>query len=153
MKPRRFDYARPVSVAETLAPENARWPVRHSNRMIAVRTSAQPNRCVRPARGSTTMHPAKSAQITVCDSLIRVSSQIPRWFGWGSVSEGLCSLIAHQLPIAGEPADVYATMERAHAALMLNELRQVIPAFLTRVDQPNRGGATADFCAGPRVGD
>ncbi|MEP7305295.1 MAG: FAD-dependent thymidylate synthase [Acidobacteriota bacterium] len=29
---------------------------------------------------------------------------------------------------------------RGHGALMLDELRQIIPAFLTRVDQPNRGG-------------
>jgi thymidylate synthase ThyX len=29
---------------------------------------------------------------------------------------------------------------RAHAALMLNELRTVMPAFLARIDQPTRGG-------------
>src|SRR6202007_2862226 len=29
---------------------------------------------------------------------------------------------------------------RMHADAMLVELRQIIPAFLTRIDQPNRGG-------------
>ena len=34
---------------------------------------------------------------------------------------------------------------RACAASMLVELRKVIPAFLTRVDQPDRGGRTVDY--------
>ena len=36
---------------------------------------------------------------------------------------------------------------RAHAALILAELRLVIPAFLTRVDQPNRGGRWVSYFA------
>jgi thymidylate synthase ThyX len=36
---------------------------------------------------------------------------------------------------------------RAHAELMLSELRQVIPAFLARVDQPNRGGRWIEYLA------
>jgi thymidylate synthase ThyX len=36
---------------------------------------------------------------------------------------------------------------REHAALMLAELRQVIPAFLTRVDQPDRGGRWSRYLA------
>lgn len=39
---------------------------------------------------------------------------------------------------------------RAHAALMLQELRQVIPAFLTRVDQPDRGGRSIEYLAATR---
>ncbi len=39
---------------------------------------------------------------------------------------------------------------RAHAAVMLNELRQVIPAFLARVDQPARGGRWIDYFAATR---
>ena len=34
---------------------------------------------------------------------------------------------------------------REYAALMLVELRKVIPAFLTRVDQPDRGGRWSDY--------
>ena len=36
---------------------------------------------------------------------------------------------------------------RGHASLMLAELRQVIPAFLARVDQPDRGGKWIDYFA------
>ncbi len=36
---------------------------------------------------------------------------------------------------------------RVHAGLMLAELRKVIPAFLTRVDQPDRGGRWSEFLA------
>ncbi|MCC7416534.1 MAG: FAD-dependent thymidylate synthase [Acidobacteria bacterium] len=39
---------------------------------------------------------------------------------------------------------------RDHAGAMLVELRQVIPAFLTRVDQPDRGGRTIDYLTGTR---
>src|SRR5207249_10491111 len=39
---------------------------------------------------------------------------------------------------------------RAHARLMLGELRQVIPAFLTRVDQPARGGLWTAYLADTR---
>ena len=41
---------------------------------------------------------------------------------------------------------------RAHAPLMLDELRQVIPAFLTRVDQPTRGGRWVQYLAATRAG-
>jgi thymidylate synthase ThyX len=34
---------------------------------------------------------------------------------------------------------------RTHARLMLGELRKVIPAFLTRVDQPQRGGRWVEY--------
>lgn len=39
---------------------------------------------------------------------------------------------------------------QAHAQLMLTELRQVIPAFLARVDQPTRGGRWIDYLADTR---
>jgi thymidylate synthase ThyX len=39
---------------------------------------------------------------------------------------------------------------RAFADLMLTELRKVIPAFLTRVDQPDRGGVWSRYLAGAR---
>jgi len=39
---------------------------------------------------------------------------------------------------------------RAHAALMLRELGQVIPAFVARVDQPNRGGRWIEYLAETR---
>jgi thymidylate synthase ThyX len=39
---------------------------------------------------------------------------------------------------------------RAYAALMLTELRKVIPAFLRRVDLPDRGGAWSDYLAATR---
>ena len=39
---------------------------------------------------------------------------------------------------------------RACAAQMLSELRKVIPAFLTRVDQPDRGGRWSEYLAGTR---
>ncbi len=41
---------------------------------------------------------------------------------------------------------------RAHAAVMLHELRQVIPAFLARVDQPERGGRWIEYFAETRRG-
>jgi len=52
--------------------------VMHSNRTIAVSANAQSNRRFRPATGRATMHPAKNAQMTVCDSLISVSGRDPR---------------------------------------------------------------------------
>jgi thymidylate synthase ThyX len=39
---------------------------------------------------------------------------------------------------------------RATAGLILTELRKVIPAFLTRVDQPDRGGRWSEYLAGVR---
>ena len=39
---------------------------------------------------------------------------------------------------------------RQYAELMLVELRKVIPAFLTRVDRPDRGGAWSDYLATTR---
>ena len=39
---------------------------------------------------------------------------------------------------------------RAHAELMLAELRQVIPAFLARIDQPSRGGRWIEYLAETR---
>src|SRR4029078_3572347 len=39
---------------------------------------------------------------------------------------------------------------RAHAGLMLTELRKVIPAFLARIDQPNRGGRWSEYIADSR---
>jgi thymidylate synthase ThyX len=39
---------------------------------------------------------------------------------------------------------------RSYADLMLTELRKVIPAFLTRVDQPDRGGAWSEYLARTR---
>src|SRR6185503_2872844 len=40
---------------------------------------------------------------------------------------------------------------RATADLMLEELRKVIPAFLTRVDQPDRGGRWSQYLADTRA--
>ena len=40
---------------------------------------------------------------------------------------------------------------RAYADLMLTELRTVIPAFLTRVDQPDRGGRWTQYLAATRA--
>jgi thymidylate synthase ThyX len=39
---------------------------------------------------------------------------------------------------------------RTHATLILGELRQVIPAFLARVDQPDRGGRWIEYLADTR---
>src|SRR3984893_17281894 len=39
---------------------------------------------------------------------------------------------------------------RTHAQLILGELRQVMPAFLTRIDQPDRGGRWIDYLAETR---
>jgi thymidylate synthase ThyX len=56
-------------------------------------------------------------------------------FGTGQAYETLLlRLFAHPLEEA-----------RSCARLMLAELRQVIPALLTRVDQPDRGGAWIDY--------
>jgi thymidylate synthase ThyX len=40
---------------------------------------------------------------------------------------------------------------RAYAAMMLTELRKVIPSFLTRVDRPDRGLAWSDYLEQTRV--
>jgi thymidylate synthase ThyX len=40
---------------------------------------------------------------------------------------------------------------RWYADVMLDELRKVIPAFLTRVDRPDRGGAWSDYLRETRV--
>ncbi len=51
----------------------------------------------------------------------------------------LLHLLAHPLPEA-----------RQYGALMLAELRKVIPSFLQRVDRPDRGGEWADYLAATR---
>jgi thymidylate synthase ThyX len=56
-------------------------------------------------------------------------------FGTGQAYEALL------LRMFAHPVDEV----RSHAALMLNELRQVMPAFLTRVDVPSRGGRWVDY--------
>ena len=61
-------------------------------------------------------------------------------FGTGQAFEALL------LRMFGHPL----TEVRAHADLMLAELRQVIPAFMARVDQPNRGGRWIEYLAHTR---
>ena len=66
-------------------------------------------------------------------------------YGSGQAYEGLLlRMAAHPLPEA-----------RAYAAMMLVELRKVIPSFLRRVDMPDRGGAWSAYLAGTaaRMGD
>jgi thymidylate synthase ThyX len=61
-------------------------------------------------------------------------------FGTGQAFEALLlRMFAHPL------AEV-----RSCAAEMLEELRQVIPAFVARVDQPNRGGRSTEYLAATR---
>ncbi len=61
-------------------------------------------------------------------------------FGTGQAYEALLlRMFAHPL------AEV-----RAHAHAMLTELRQVIPAFLARVDQPDRGGRWSEYLSETR---
>jgi thymidylate synthase ThyX len=56
-------------------------------------------------------------------------------FGTGQGYEALLlRMRAHPLPEA-----------RSYAALMLDELRKVIPSFLKRVDRPDRGGAWSSY--------
>src|SRR5439155_14479757 len=56
-------------------------------------------------------------------------------YGTGQGYEALLlRMRAHPLPEA-----------RAYAAMMLEELRKVIPSFLARVDKPDRGGAWSDY--------
>ena len=62
-------------------------------------------------------------------------------FGTGQAFEALLlRMFAHPL-----------TEVRTCAQQMLNELRDVIPAFLTRVDQPDRGGRWIDYFSETRV--
>jgi len=61
-------------------------------------------------------------------------------FGTGQAFEALLlRMLAHPLDEV-----------RACAGQMLTELRHVIPAFLARVDQPDRGGRWVDYFAGTR---
>jgi thymidylate synthase ThyX len=61
-------------------------------------------------------------------------------YGTGQAFEALLlRMRAHPLPEA-----------RHYAAMMLPELRKVIPSFLTRVDRPERGGAWTDYLAEAR---
>ncbi len=61
-------------------------------------------------------------------------------FGTGQAFEALLMrMLAHPLEEV-----------RMHAGLMLQELRQVIPAFLTRVDEPTRGGRSIQYLAESR---
>jgi thymidylate synthase ThyX len=63
-------------------------------------------------------------------------------YGTGQAYEQLLlRMRAHPLPEA-----------RAYAALMLTELRKVIPSFLARVDLPDRGGAWSAYLEDTRVG-
>jgi thymidylate synthase ThyX len=62
-------------------------------------------------------------------------------YGTGQAFEALLlRMRAHPLPEA-----------RRYAALMLDELRKVIPSFLTRVDRPERGGAWSAYLAETRA--
>lgn len=62
-------------------------------------------------------------------------------FGTGQAYEALLMrMLAHPLEEV-----------REHALAMLGELRQVIPAFLTRIDQPNRGGRTIEYLTDTRL--
>jgi thymidylate synthase ThyX len=61
-------------------------------------------------------------------------------FGTGQAFEALLlRMFAHPLDEA-----------RSHARLILGELRQVMPAFLARIDQPDRGGRWIDYLAATR---
>ena len=61
-------------------------------------------------------------------------------YGTGQAFEALLlRMRAHPLPEAQQ-----------YAAMMLHELRKVIPSFLTRVDRPERGGAWTEYLAGTR---
>jgi thymidylate synthase ThyX len=61
-------------------------------------------------------------------------------YGTGQAFEALLlRMRAHPLPEA-----------RAYSVLMLEELRKVIPSFLTRVDRPERGGAASAYLADTR---
>jgi thymidylate synthase ThyX len=61
-------------------------------------------------------------------------------FGTGQAYEALLlRMFAHSLKEV-----------RAYAHLMLGELREVIPAFLTRVDQPTRGGRWTEYLTDTR---
>ncbi len=61
-------------------------------------------------------------------------------YGTGQAYEALLlRMRAHPLPEAQQ-----------YAALMLDELRKVIPSFLTRVDRPDRGGAWSAYLAQTR---
>ena len=63
-------------------------------------------------------------------------------YGTGQAFEALLlRMRAHPLPEA-----------RTYAELMLDELRKVIPSFLTRVDRPDRGGAWSDYLAATAIG-
>ena len=62
-------------------------------------------------------------------------------YGTGQAYEQLLlRMRAHPLPEA-----------RTYAALMLTELRKVIPSFLARVDRPERGGAWSAYLESTRV--
>jgi thymidylate synthase ThyX len=61
-------------------------------------------------------------------------------FGTGQAFEALLlRMLAHPLEEV-----------RTHAHVMLTELRKVIPAFLTRIDQPERGGRWVEYLATTR---
>ncbi len=61
-------------------------------------------------------------------------------FGTGQAYEALLlRMFAHSLDEV-----------RAHAELMLVELRRIVPAFLARVDQPSRGGRWIEYLAETR---
>ncbi|MEI8002330.1 MAG: FAD-dependent thymidylate synthase [Actinomycetes bacterium] len=62
-------------------------------------------------------------------------------YGTGQAFEALLlRMRAHPLPEA-----------RTYAQMMLEELRKVIPSFLTRVDRPERGGAWSSYLADTRT--
>lgn len=62
-------------------------------------------------------------------------------YGSGQAFEALLlRMFAHPLPEA-----------RAYAAMMLEELRKVIPSFVARVDRPERGGAWIEYFDRTRI--
>ena len=65
--------------------------------------------------------------------------------------------LRHRTGLRGAPAPHARASARRRsgsaATQMLVELRKLVPAFLTRVDQPDRGGRWSEYLASTRDGD
>ena len=110
---------------------------------------ASASRRSRPTPTSSTSRRSRPRRATPCAGCCPAATlSNVGIYGTGQAFEALLlRMRAHPLPEA-----------RDYAAMMLDELRKVIPSFLTRVDRPDRGGAwsaylerTRDETAGARA--
>ena len=118
-------------------PKRTASPFRRSTPLVIAAETPQRSRKERIPVGAC---PGQNSQTSVAGSLPAATRSNVGIYGTGQAYESLLlRMRAHPLVEMRDCADV-----------MLTELRKVVPAFFTRVDQPDRGGRFGgDAVSGP----